>query len=77
MKKKLFALLLSLSLLFSLAACAPKEESKPTPTPVQGEENQPGSDNPLAGTYDITVWVSEIAGVTDLTQQQINAFMEA
>lgn len=77
MKKKLFALLLSLSLLFSLAACAPKEESKPTPTPAQGEENQPSSDNPLAGTYDITVWVSEIAGVTDLTQQQINAFMEA
>lgn len=76
MKKKLFALLLSLSLLFSLAACAPKEESKPTPTPAQGEDQQ-GSDNPLAGTYDITVWVSEIAGVADLTQQQIDAFEAA
>lgn len=29
-----------------------------------------------AGTYDITVWVSEMAGVKELTEQQIKDFME-
>ena len=81
MKKKLLALLLASSLVLSLAACAPKE-NKPTTSnpPVQGDNTQQpsqGSDNPLAGTYDITVWVSEIAGVAELTKQQIDAFMAA
>ncbi|MBE6649046.1 MAG: extracellular solute-binding protein [Ruminococcaceae bacterium] len=31
----------------------------------------------LAGTYDITLWVSEKEGVADLTKEQINAFMAA
>ena len=30
----------------------------------------------LNGTYDITVWVSESEGVTELTQKQIDRFME-
>ena len=79
MKKKLLALLLALGMLLSLAACAPKEPSNPNP-PVQGDNTQQpsqGSENPLAGTYNITVWVSEIAGVADLTQNQIKAFMDA
>lgn len=36
------------------------------------------SDNSsLAGTYDITVWVSEAAGVADLTKEQIKRFCDA
>ncbi len=31
----------------------------------------------LAGTYDVTMWVSEIDGVAELTQQQIDAFEAA
>ena len=81
MKKKLLALLLASGMLLSLAACAPKQPSNPNPPANNSQQpsnqgNQ-GSDNPLAGTYDITVWVSEIAGVAELTQQQIKAFMDA
>lgn len=35
------------------------------------------STNPLAGKYTITVWVSEADGVTDLTEDQIEAFEQA
>ena len=31
-------------------------------------------DNPLAGTYNITIWVSEIDGMTDLFRRQIEEF---
>ena len=78
MKKKLLALLLALGMVLSLAACTPKQPNNPTPS--QGPSTQQpsqGSDNPLAGTYNITVWVSEIAGVADLTKQQIDAFQAA
>ena len=79
MKKKLLASLLALGMVLSLAACTPKESNNPNP-PVQGNNTQQpsqGNDNPLAGTYDITVWVSEIAGVAELTQKQIKAFEAA
>ena len=36
--------------------------------------NNDTDENPLAGTYDITMWVSEKDGVAALTQQQIDAF---
>lgn len=45
------------------------------------DNNQPevpdGPANPLAGTYDITMWVSELDGVAELTQSQIRAFEAA
>ena len=61
--KKIIAMLLALVMMMSLVACGPKE-----PT-VNTDE--------LKGTYDITMWVSEIDGVAALTQQQIDAFEAA
>ena len=61
--KKIIAMLLALVMMLSLAACGPKE-----PTVNTAE---------LEGTYDITMWVSEIDGVAALTQQQIDAFEAA
>lgn len=56
----LFAILLAL---VALIGCGKTD----TPTPTPGDES-------LDGTYDITVWVSEISGVKELTQEQIKAF---
>ena len=64
--KKLLIILLSLGMLFSTAACN-----------KGGGGGEGGGDSSLAGTYDITVWVSESDGVADLTKKQIQAFMDA
>ena len=76
--KRFLAVLLALVMLFSLCACGgddPKNSGSAETNP--GSSNPGGSDNPLAGTYDITVWVSEIAGVAELTAKQIDAFEAA
>ena len=73
--KKIIAMLLALVMVLSLAACggAPAEEPKATEAPaVEGGETP--AENPLAGTYDITRWVSEKDGVAALTQEMIDAF---
>ena len=65
--KKLLTAVLAFALALALTACG-------------GGGNKPSSgkeENPLAGTYDIVVWVSEFPGVKELTQQQINDFMAA
>ena len=59
--KKVLALVLALVMIMSLAACGESKDSD-----VNIDE--------LKGTYDITMWVSEIAGVAELTQEQIDAF---
>jgi len=79
--KKIIALLLALVMVLSLAACG-GEKAPETQAPQQGGNEQPqtpagNEENPLAGTYDITMWVSEMDGVADLTQQQIDAFEAA
>ena len=61
--KKIIAMLLALVMMLSLVACGPKE-----PTVNTAE---------LEGTYDVTLWVSELDGVVALTQQQIDAFEAA
>lgn len=58
MMKKIISILLVVLMCFSMTAC--------------GKDN--GTKNELEGTYDITVWVSESAGVTDLTKKQIERF---
>ena len=89
--KKILALALALLMVVSLAACggndpttAPTQGNNPTTAPTQG--NNPTSaptsapteaENPLAGTYDITMWVSEKEGVAAQIQQQIEAFEAA
>ena len=65
----LFALVLVvvMSLSIFLVACNPTEDPDTPPT----------GGNELAGTYDVKVWVSEIEGVTTLTEAQIDAFEAA
>ena len=65
MKKRFTAILaLVMALMLGLTACG-----------NNGAGNNEGAD--LTGTYDITVWVSEIDGVAELTAQQIDAFEAA
>ncbi len=63
MRKFLSALLVLAMLVSCLAACG-------------GDSNEDIAKD-LAGTYDITMWVSESDGVVDLTKEQIKGFMEA
>ena len=62
MKKFLSVLLVMAMLISCLAACTGKE----------GEE---GED--LSGTYDVTLWVSEMDGVAEMTQEMIKGFEAA
>ena len=67
---KIFSLILVVVMLFSMTSC----------DAIQGLLDKFfGNDvnDELAGTYEITMWVSEIEGVADLTQQQIAAFEAA
>ena len=61
--KKIAALLLALIMVLGMVACG----DKPEENPAAG----------LEGTYDITMWVSELDGVAALTQEQIDAFEAA
>ena len=64
--KKILSLVLVLAMaLCMFAACQPQNEN-----PTNGTAD-------LAGTYDVTLWVSEKEGVAELTQQQIDAFEAA
>ena len=65
---KILSLVLVLVMLFScLVACKKPDDNK-------GNE---GNENALAGTYNITMWVSEKEGVADQFQAQIDAFEAA
>ena len=48
----------------------------PPPPPAPPTPPAAAAADSLDGTYDITVWVSEMAGVKELTEQQIKDFME-
>ena len=78
---KILALILALVMVVScFAACGGNQGGG-----NQGGGNQGGTGdggngdgtNPLAGTYDITVWASDIPGVTDQFAAQIEAFEAA
>ena len=81
--KKIIAMLLALVMVLSLAACGGASTTEPTQapvnepvaTPTEGKTEEAA--NPLAGTYDITMWVSESDGMTALTQEMIDAFEAA
>ena len=72
--KKILALLLALAMTMALVACGGNTNSGN----AGGNNNDGGNTNAgnqsadLAGTYDITMWVSELSGVAELTQQQID-----
>ena len=69
MKKNLLMGLSALVLLGTVAGCGGNSSSSSS----QGGS----SSDPLAGTYDIKVWVSETEGVASLTEQQIDEFEAA
>ncbi len=80
--KKIIALLLALVMVLSLAACGGNNGDTDTTGATGGNDNSATGGNEdataaLAGTYDITMWVSEIDGVAEMTQKQIEAFMDA
>ncbi len=79
--KKIIAMLLALVMVLSLAACG-GTETAPTSAPAvnNGTPAENGStteENPLAGTYNITMWVSESDGVADQFKEQVAAFNAA
>ncbi len=70
MKKRISAFLavvLTLCMVIGLASCGKKNDDPTNP-------GSASSSSELAGTYDITVWVSESDGVADLTKKQIADF---
>ncbi len=77
---KIIALLLVLAFVFvGVVACkdnTPDENPSENPSTNKPDGNKPVV-NPLAGTYDITMWVSEKEGVADQFKQQIAEFMAA
>ena len=75
--KKTLALLLALVMVFSLCACGGKPAQQPAgDKPAENPADQPAAnENPLAGTFDITVWVAE--NIVDLTAKQIADFNES
>ena len=70
MKKRITSILaLVMALMLCLTACGGKTDDN-----KGNEGNNAGTETSLEGTYDITVWVSESAGVKELTEQQIDKF---
>ncbi len=84
--KKIIALLLAVVMMLGMVACT---NTDPNPTTTAGQNNPTdgntpdptttagAEENPLAGTYDITMWVSEKDGVADQFKAQIADFMDA
>lgn len=71
--KRTLAIVLALVIVLSLAACSSKTtQTTETKTETKTETQQTGADSPLAGTYDITVWVGEAA--VELTKKQIEDY---
>ena len=75
--KKFIALLLALVMTMALVACGGNTNSGVTGNDSNVAGNDTAAAADLTGTYDITMWVSESAGVVDLTKTQIDAFMAA
>lgn len=72
--KKILALLLAVVMVLSLCACGAQPTQQPAgDKPADKPADQPAAnENPLADTFDITVWVAE--NIVDLTAKQIADF---
>ena len=73
MSKILSIVLVVLMLVASFAACGPKTPAETTPS----DNTQTDVYEALKGTYNISMWVSEIEGVAAQFQEQIDAFEAA
>ena len=79
MSKMLCLIMATLTVLAGFAACTPSDGSE---NGTQGGEQNGSADgldvqeivDAYKGTYDVTMWVSELDGIVALTQQQIDAF---
>ena len=69
--RKILTLVLALIMIAACFAGCKKDPADPN------EPNTPSGGADLSGTYDITMWVSEIPGVADKFQEQIDAFEAA
>ena len=69
---KILSLVLALVMCAGILCACPLTPGTTTTTEKPGPEA-----NPLAGTYDIKMWMSELDGVAELTQKQIDAFEAA
>ena len=67
--KRILALIMALAMVATLAACGGGAATTTTAPAAQEAD--------LTGTYDVTLWVSELDGVAALTQEQIDAFEAA
>ena len=70
--KKTLAIVLALLMVLGMAACKGKTATTTEPKTETKTETQQTTESPLAGTYDITVWVGEAA--VDLTKKQIENY---
>ena len=68
---KILSLVLALVMVLACMVACKAPVDDPSKDPSEGGQSE------LAGTYDITLWVSEKEGVSDLFQQQIDAFEAA
>jgi arabinogalactan oligomer/maltooligosaccharide transport system substrate-binding protein len=71
---KFIALAMALVMVLALAGCGKGNNNKNNNNNPTSSPDTPSDLSALAGTYDITVWVSESAGVADLTKTQIADF---
>ena len=69
--KKILALLLTVGMVLGLFAGCGNSNTTPAGTAAAANPTAAAAADSLDGTYDITVWVSEMAGVKELTEQQI------
>ena len=67
--KRILALIMAVAMCATLAACGGAAPATTTAPAAQEVD--------LSGTYDVTLWVSELDGVAALTQEQIDAFEAA
>ena len=82
MSKILALLMVALMVVACFAACTTPEGTENESGTQGGEQTTGAAEGPSVeeiveaykGTYDITMWVSELDGVAALTQQQIDAF---
>ena len=68
--KKILALLLTVGMVLGLFAGCGNSNTTPAGTAAAANPTAAAAADSLDGTYDITVWVSEMAGVKELTEQQ-------
>ena len=77
MKKRITSILaLVMALMLCLTACGGKNGEDTNNNGGDNAGTTAGTETTLDGTYDITVWVSEVDGVKELTQTQIAKFCE-